>query len=463
MAELPPPILRQLYHAGGDSRATTGSVLLTHADEGHVMEKYGRLDTDLREVLSKSEFHLSHGPRSGLIAELLIGPAVPRTAAPAIRVGYADWRFGVGHASMAGVADSDFPNPVTSLLSAGLAASEVFRIRFGAESAWASSEEECNGDLRTGEATAPPPPDELDFGGRPVPWIGCGSIAFAAAHALDGVRRIVGGLHLVDPSRVNRSNTRKYLGAGSGERGKEKAAVLAKIFRTRGIGAKPFPMSINEYGREARFDLPVTVCCTDSSIARRDLQAKLPKVVLNGWTGGSGSSLFTGTSRHLFDGETECLNCAYWADVEGSPSLVDLAGRTDTDSRSLFRRRREGGEFPKPRREGPRDEERFLDGYFNACERLRLSTGNVQRDFSVPFVAAIGGALLASAIIAEGADAHAGFRLRGDRLSFSMAPGRSVVQAEPSAARKGCICQDQIYRAVFQEKWGSLGPLPLTA
>ena len=290
-------------------------------------------------------------------------------------------------------------------------------------------------------------------------WIGCGSIGFAAVHALDGIHRLTGPLHLVDPSGINRSNLRKYIGLSGGERGKGKADVLARLLHTRGINAKSYTRSINDYGHEVRFDIPMAICSTDTSIARRDLQAKLPRVVLNAWTGGSDDALFAGASRHLFDGIGECLNCAYWNDVEGALNLVDVAMPIGTDSRSLYRRRREGREFPPQTKHVPDRDQRFLDGFFNACDKLPVKPGSVQRDFSIPFIAAIAGALLASSIAAEGCPEGADQRLNGTRLRFAMAHSFSSVYSEPAAARAGCICRDPTYQAVFHQKW-AIGAIP---
>lgn len=456
MPQGPPPILRKLYHAGGVSRVTTGSVLVTQPPDSQSGEKFRRLGADLRDLLSRSEFHVSQSPREGLLAEIVLGDCQPRTGSPVIRANYANWHYFVGGNIPPGFGDSSAPNPVTSLLVAGLAVSEVFRHRFQSETPWVPTDG-CTGDLRPGAAEDCRLPDELDFGGESIAWIGCGSIAFAAVRALSAVRRIGGTFNLVDPSKLNRSNLRKYVGLDGGAHRRGKAEVLSKKLRSQGIAAKQHSVSVNEFGRRAGFEIPLAICSADTSVARRDLQAKLPRLVLNAWTGGSTDSLFAGSSRHPFDGVGECLNCAYWTDVEGSLNLAELAGQTGTDPRSLFRRRREGEEYPRGRSVGSKDEERFLDGYFNACEGVRLNTGCIQRDFSVPFVAAIGGALLASSIIAEGAGDHRNFQLRESRLRFCMAPEFSGVYVEPARARDACICKDRVYRAEFSKKW-PVGP-----
>lgn len=373
------------------------------------------------------------------------------SGAPKIHVSYSGWRFRVSR-------DATIPsqtlevNPVTSLLVAGIATSEVFRQRFANELPWQPSPG-CDGELRPTGATEGPFPEELDFEDKRISWIGCGSIAFAAVHALQGISRISGSFHTVDPAALNRSNVRKYIGLSGGQRGLKKAEILARLLRRRGAHVRSYQSSVNEYGAKVDFELPLAICSMDSSIARRDLQAKLPKVVLNAWTGGSEDSLFSGCGRYTFDGVGECLNCAYWMDVEGVPNLVDLAMARGTDSRSLFRRRREGLEFSNAPRGAPQAQARFLDGYFNACENLPIRPGTIRRDFSIPFIAAIGGALLASSVVAEGSTGDPAFRLDHVRLRYIMSPSGSALYTEPAAARSGCICQEPDYRAAFEEKW----------
>jgi hypothetical protein len=345
-------------------------------------------------------------------------------------------------------------NLITSMLAAGIATSEVFRVRFGEDTGYARAPA-WGGEIFEGATLEPGVPETLDFHNQTIALFGCGSIAFAAFHSLRSVRHFSGTMAFVDPSRMSRSNVRKYLGISGDELRERKSALLARIWRSHGFRAEAFDIPVNAYGRRTGFNIPIAISAVDSSIARRDIQAKLPRIVLNAWTGGSDDILFAGTSRHSFDGAEECLNCAYWNDTEGMLSnLVDIAQRTGSDSSTLSRKRRDGHEFPPLRGLPAVRDRRYLDGYYNACERWSVQRGTVERNFSVPFNAAIAGALLASALVAEGSAPFAAARSHGVRRNFAMAPTFTALFSEPASAREGCICQEPAYRTAYGEKWG---------
>ena len=432
-------ILSELYHTNGSPRVSTGSVLITSPSSTGAGGKILRLEKDIRELVSRSEFHVSSTPSKHVVAEIVIGETVRRSDKPCIYAGYSQWDFYVGSKPYSDKIMGLEMNPITSLFVAGLVASEVFRIRFNKETVFQPTEK-LSGKLVEGEGIMHPYPTSLDFQGKRVSWFGCGSLSYYVVHALDGINEVNGTFHMVDPSLINVSNNRKYVGLTPNERKKSKAKVLSQVLKNKGISTKPFQMSINDYARIVDFEIPLAICAVDSSIARRDLQAKLPETILNGWTGGYNQTLFTGVGRHSFDGEEECLNCAYWTDIEGTPNFVDLSSYLNTNSMYLYDSLREGMPMPRTAKRPYRTEERFLDGYFNACENYSINTGPISRDFSIPFISAIGGSLLALSIVSEGSTKHAPNRLHGQRIRFTMAPKFSSYGWEPTAARKNCIC-----------------------
>jgi hypothetical protein len=362
------------------------------------------------------------------------------------------WRFSLAREGGVRWTAAGLPNPILSLFLAAVATSEVFRERFHEDTVFQPTSG-LDGNLLVGESDEPGISGDLDFGGQTIAWVGCGSVSSAALYALDFVRNVRGKFHMVDPSKLNRSNCAKYLGIPEGSVGKSKADVLCRVIRRRGLRADPYSMSLNEYCRRVTWTIPLAICAADSSVVRRDLQAKLPRTILNGWTRGGQESLVAGVSRHPFDGVAECLNCAYWEDVEGRINLAEVAGRIGTDSRSLFRRLREGAPFPHHGTSGPARDTRFLDEYFNACDGARIGRGSIRREFSIPFISAAAGALLALAIYMEGkSPTGAGF-LRSMRVQYSMAPGFSAIVREPSRARESCICRDPVYSAVYRKRW----------
>jgi hypothetical protein len=137
---------------------------------------------------------------------------------------------------------------------------------------------------------------------------------------------------------------------------------------------------------------------------------------------------------------------------------VELALHLGTNSQSLFRKRREGEPFLEGTGAKLAPEGRFLDGYFNACENPSVVQGSVRREFSIPFVAAIGGALLAFALVAEGSPELAPYRSYCSRRNFTMASSFSAFYEESASSRPSCLCRDDNYRAVYTEKCGDSMP-----
>lgn len=446
-------ILRRLYHSEGKVKIAQGNVVIVSEADGRNEQKITRLHEDLASLLHRSGFHVSKSNGSASNIEIVLGRVSPHAGKDRIYAYYSGWKAHVGPMPPDDTEDIPTANPVMSLLVAGMAVSEAFRRKLDHVTSFKPSGG-WTGNLPMTEGL-PVLPVTLDFQGQKVAWVGCGSISFAALRALDGVRQVKGTLDLIDPANFNLSNCKKYLGLSKEMRGKGKAHTMAHVLRSRGIAASPFLGSLNEYGRQVRFQIPLAICAADSSVARRDLQAKLPKTVLNSWTGSSEGSLFTGASRHSFDGVEECLNCAYWEDVEGKANLVDVAMSSGSDSMMLFSALREGESFPHAQGGPISREARFLDGYANACEVARVQIGSVRREYSVPFMAAIGGALLALSIIIEGSEPPPSNRFHGQRLRFAMWSSFSSVYTEPMAAREGCICRDPLYRSAYAEMWGT--------
>lgn len=417
-------------------------------------EKLLRLEKDVRDLISRSEFHASSSPLGNLVAEIVIGEASPRTTKPLLYVNYSGWVFYVVGEPPPKVPYDPELNTVTSLLVAGIVVSEIFRLRFGNEIVFKPTKG-IVGNLGANSAILPSFPDHLDFQGENVSWFGCGSLSYYTVHALDGIKRIIGTLDMIDPSTINPSNSRKYIGLTKKNRGSSKAYMLAQILNDRGISARAFRTSTNEYSNKVDFKIPLAISAMDSSISRRDLQAKLPKTIINAWTGGHSQSLFAGVSRHSFDGIEECLNCAYWTNAEGTPNFVDMAPRLNTNSMTMFEMWREGKSLSS-RMMKQEDGMRFLDGYFNACQNFSIRAGSIRREFSIPFISAIGGALLALNLIFEGSEQHAHCRLHGKRITFIMGPEAASLGLEPMAARKNCICNDPVYKKVYSDIWQSV-------
>jgi hypothetical protein len=417
---------------------------------------WDRLAEDLCEVLRKSGFAVAKSTSSNdnFIAEIVIGSAKAVTSFPPIYVVYDDnWHFSVSTQKQL-VSDSiPTVNVVLSLLTASVIALVVFRKRFGSELGLEEVAEVSDNGIFEFLNSSQKIPTALDLRNETISWFGCGSIAFAVCFALRGLTLRNCHFDFVDNDTVKPKNIIKYLGITDKELGQSKAQVLSKKFGELGSTNSYFKDSLNDYCRDKNYRITLAIIATDTSISRRDLQAKLPKVIINSWTGVRQSLLQSGVSRHEMNKGTACLICEYWEDVEGHPDLPSLAGKTGTDPVSLSQLIRENQPVGELGGANKMAGTKFVESYKTMCDTLNVKTGDLHREFGVPFISAITGAFLALAIICEGNSFLCCGTLSKNLLRFVSAPASLQFFVDPTSQRKDCICNDKDYLEQYKKKW----------
>ncbi len=406
-------------------------------------------------MIDKSGFVVAGQKADDLVAEIIIGFAERNASAPSVHVAYNDkWHFSVS--DKPSDITRDLPtheNPVLSLISACIAVSEVFRIRFGATLGLDSATGVNDSGFFDFVDSARPLPKTLDFGGIPISWFGCGSIAHAACFALRGIRITRGNFHTVDRDIVKEKNVSKYLGVSEGELGSCKAVTLSEKLKRLGASAEPHKVSLNEYSRKVDFYIPLAIVSTDTSISRRDVQAKLPRIILNSWTGNNPSMLQAGVNRYQMSRGGACLICQYWENLEGHPDLTALGQKSGISATAFFESIRENEPISGRRLPESLAGLKVLEGYRAMCDAFEIPVGNLRRQFAVPFIAGIGGALLAFALVCEGSDLLGEKELPRGLLRFALSPAVTRLWREPVEQRANCICGDSDYLQAYRKKW----------
>lgn len=117
-----------------------------------------------------------------------------------------------------------------------------------------------------------------------------------------------GLLHIVDHEKLASSNLQRYVMAVPDEEGRFKAGLGAYWLRDSQIDVVPHRLAWAEHlaaKRDWRIDR--VFVAVDTPQARIDIQASLPRVIVNSWTRAGE----IGVSRHDFLGDGACLACLY--------------------------------------------------------------------------------------------------------------------------------------------------------
>jgi len=448
-------ILGELYGGMSETHPEPGRVLITSPPAESSSTALVRLKEDLGEVLVRSGFVVAQYQTRDqeLVAEVTLGSAVPLTQAPSVYASYDGWHMSVSDEPSHATYEMRNFNTITSLLTASIAVSEVFRMRFGTELALSQRTKAREGGLFDFVDPTLSFPLSLDFEGKTISWFGCGSLAYAACFALRGIQLGNVRFHMVDSDIMRQKNVRKYLGVHPEDLGRLKAAVLGEKLTRLGAAAEAFKFTLNAYSRKVNFQIPFAIVSTDTSISRRDLQAKLPKVVVNAWTSNDRTMLQAGAYRYEMSRGGACLVCQYREDVEGHPDLAELALRSKIDPLTFAEAIRENE--PLPGKNVPENVAglRFMEGYRTMCDAFQIPRENLRQEFSVPFVAGIGGALLAFTLVCEGSHLLEDGEPLRNQLRFVLSPDLSYLFTDQAAQRADCICTDQAYVQTYKEKW----------
>jgi len=211
---------------------------------------------------------------------------------------------------------------------------------------------------------------------------------------------------------------------------------------------------------------PTTVISVDNVDGRRAAQALLPRLLINGWTGGEA----LGASWHQFDNGAACLACLYHPRGQGI-SAVDQAAKifglptdraaqlwvtrqplNDSDIRAAASSLAVPQERLRPWRGKP-----LGDLYTDvACGAVPLDVTGVGKLETVPLAhqSALAGILMATELI-----------LRTNRRLGNLAHRETLVSwdnvlksppaqwLKPRAQEPGCICKDPDYQTIYKKKW----------
>lgn len=385
-------------------------------------------------------------------------------------VGSDNW---IAKLSIAGpVGSGSSNNPLAAGTAACIAAANVFRAVFVQELGQAALDTEVATslfDLRPASTRSANPrvrTVELEN----VHLVGAGAIGNGVLWALSRMK-CKGILHVVDPETITDSNLQRYAMLKAGDRAKRKAD-LAKIWLKNGgsgLVVKPHVATWSEHvATLPDHKVQTVISAVDSAQARIEIQASLPRFILNGWTQRGEA----GVSRHDFLNGMACLACLYMPTGQAPSEDLIIAralqlGEDDLIVREI--RRRLVLSVPTERA--------FLEKIAEAAgveiEKLLSFENRLLRDLYVEGVC--GGAVMEfhAAALKVRAEVPMGFQsaLSGILLAAELARPKtlqtnvtqidllSTFPERPDHNRAktptlSCLCHDQDFVEVFRDKYG---------
>jgi hypothetical protein len=389
-------------------------------------------------------------------ASLFIGPGVNGSGLYPHASG---WVATVG---LQGVQAAGPANPYAAGAAAAMSCAEIFRRVF----LRASAQEASSVSLLSfdGNSGASDELSENDFG--EVLVVGVGAVGNAALWALGRDASISGTITLVDHETIELSNLQRYVLGNMSDVNAAKVDVAAAAMAGCKFQVKRVQKSLEALADElGGINIPTMVVSVDSAASRRSAQALLPRLVVNGWTGGPA----LGASWHGFLGHNACLACLYHPHgigVSATEQAAKALGLTPHRAAELWATRRplSSDDF-KVVAHALGVEERALRAWRGkplgelytdiVCGAVPLDVKGVGQLETVPLAHQ---SALAGILMAAEARKRCGTSLVAAQAE-PLVSWDNVLQAPPALWRrprpkeKGCICLDLDYQRAYRHKW----------
>lgn len=397
-------------------------------------------------------------------------PVLPNLAV--VYVGSDGWIVGVSPDAPVGSGNST--NSLGACAAACFGTANVFRVVFSdqisrgeLDATWRASLL----DLDRQNACPPNPGlEKVDLGESHL--IGVGAIGNAAVWGLARLPFLRGTLHLVDHEAVDDTNPQRYVLTELKDIGTPKVLLGERVLRSTNLEVHPHAQTWGQYLRErSDWRLDRVAVALDTPEDRCAVQAALPRWIVNAWT----QPEDLGVSRHAFLGDQACLMCLYMPEKE-RPDLDDemvralrLPPEALRDVRTLLVNGNPIGlEWIERIAEANRLPADFLHQFKDlpihafyqraVCGGAMLALGandDGVRHAEVPmaFQSALAGILLAAELVAHAAGARDVAPPAATKINLLAPLGTDLSLPAPKHPKGRCICQDEDYRAAYQEKY----------
>lgn len=316
-------------------------------------------------------------------------------------------------------------------------------------------------DYTLGGSLNPPLPPAVDVDGVVV--VGLGGIGSAFAAAASNLPALSGRLTLVDRDALDGTSFNRHLVAVPGDTGAKVDLCRRALAFHPDVDARA--EWFDEFDQATGDPLDLVVVGVDKDPVRRAIQAKLPRVILNGGTSDTASFR---VSRHDYR-HGACLSCIAREDLQDHPTERALARQLGLDLATVLEYQRSGDAVHRELLERAgvlsKDDIEVLAGRPLAeiqrriCAELRLGPGPEGEAVSISFLSALPGFLLLGEIIKERAFAvpsrpPINQEFNHMLLSVIGRPHPSLLHGW-MGRRPDCGCGRAAYQRAYARKWPS--------
>lgn len=391
------------------------------------------------------------------------GQATDRT----VFVGSGGWIAQLSTQRPVSVGQSD--NPFGAAFAATIGMSKLFRAIF-LEDDMGWDEEVRISALSPGQdpPSDAPSPTALEFPRRAA-LVGAGAVGNAAIFAL-GKLHVRGLIHVVDPETIEISNAQRYVLSTVDDVGGYKVDLAASAF-DRGLEPLPFRLSWDSFVQHSGFDWDSVIVAVDSANVRRQIQASMPRSIVNAWTQPGD----LGVSVHPSLSEGACLGCLYLPKgaapnedqviaaalgVPGPQQEMAIRGLLFSNQPppiGLLEAVSEARGIPIEKLEPYASRplrELYVEGICGGAVIPLHEVGQPPQDLHVPLPhqSAMAGVLLAAAFVGQGL--QSGHSHAAVTRTNVLRP-KTVFSTQPVAkdSRGICICQDNDFKEVYASKF----------
>ena len=300
-----------------------------------------------------------------------------------------------------------------------------------------------------------------------VLFVALGAVGNAALWVLARDQKRKGNLFLVDQEEIEISNLQRYVLATYADVAKQKVLLGRQALARTRYTVKTFKTTLEEYAQEhGGLTIPTICISVDNIPTRRVAQGLLPRLIVNGWTGDQA----LGSSWHVFSRKAACLACLYHPHGQGQ-SQTEQAARalgltperaallwlthqpiSDDDIAAAAAKLGIEVSLLEPW-QGKSLGEMYTDV---VCGAVPISLPVIGRVETVPLAhqSALAGILMAAELVKRTDSKLAKLSQEEPLVSWDdVLRPPPPVWTKPRAREKGCICGDEIYQSVYEQKW----------
>lgn len=306
--------------------------------------------------------------------------------------------------------------------------------------------------------------------------VGAGAIGNGAMWALMQVP-MKGSLTIVDPQNIELGNLQRYVLTTRQDEFHPKATLAERWFADK----KDFTvvarqMTWDDFARRSQWNIDRVAVALDTAKDRIGVQASLPRWIVNAWTQGSA----IGISRHpRLDGDA-CLACLYLPDmvtpsedvlianslglvaIPQHPDLMDVRRRLELgvpNDRAFLERVASIKKLPLEQLlpfESKTLRALYTEGVCGGQVMGLVVDGQETRaEVPLAFQSAMAGILLAAELVIDASGVRPEQMLTISRLDLLRDFPDYISSRRAKDSNNRCLCQDDDFRDVYTEKYGT--------